>query len=253
MLAARAASAPTRNASYRWAGAPAPPLATTGMFTARLTASSIGRSYPFLVPSASIDVRTISPAPSSSTRLAQATASSPVGTRPPLTWTSQTSSESPPAAAGGLWFPPFFTRFGSMLTTVAQRPNFRATSRIRSGFFTAAEFRLTFSAPAGMIWVASARVRMPPPTVNGMKTVSATRRIMSSRTDRPSWLAEMSRKTSSSAPWASYRRATSTGSPASRSPTKLVPFTTRPRSTSRHGMIRLVSIGRCTGRVVDER
>ena len=39
-------------------------------------------------------VRTISPAPSRSTSRAQATASSPVGTRPPLMWTSQTSRPS---------------------------------------------------------------------------------------------------------------------------------------------------------------
>ena len=37
-------------------------------------------------------VRTISPAPSRSTSRAHATASSPVATRPPLMWTSQTFS-----------------------------------------------------------------------------------------------------------------------------------------------------------------
>ena len=111
------------------------------------------------------------------------------------------------------------------------------------GVLTAAELRLTFSAPAWIRRVASSMVRIPPPTVNGMKISSATRRTMSSMIARPSWLAEMSRNTSSSAPCSSYRRATSTGSPASRSPTKLVPFTTRPRSTSRQGMIRFVNIG----------
>src|SRR5262245_59956816 len=84
MLAAKAASAPTANACRKSSGLPAPPLATTGMFTAFATASVIGRSYPFLVTSASIEVRTISPAPSSATRRAQETASSPVGVRPPL-------------------------------------------------------------------------------------------------------------------------------------------------------------------------
>ena len=48
----------------------------------------------------------------------------------------------------------------------------------------------------------------------------------------------MSRKVSSSAPSASYVRASSTGSPASRSSWKLMPLTTRPASTSRHGMTR---------------
>ena len=46
---------------------------------------------------------------------------------------------------------------------------------------------------------------------------------------RVSTLARMSRNASSSAPCSSYRRATSTGSPASRRLTKLTPLTTRPR------------------------
>src|SRR4051812_37647765 len=46
----------------------------------------------------------------------------------------------------------------------------------------------------------------------------------------------MSRKVSSSAPSASYSRAISTGSPASRRFWKLTPLTTRPASTSRHGI-----------------
>src|SRR3954452_8731433 len=50
----------------------------------------------------------------------------------------------------------------------------------------------------------------------------------------------MSRKVSSSAPSASYTRASSTGSPASRRPTKLTPLTTRPAVTSRQGMTRAV-------------
>ena len=69
-----------------------------------------------------------------------------------------------------------------------------------SGVLTAAELMLTFSAPAWIRRVASSRVRMPPPTVNGMKISSATRRTTSSMMARPSWLALMSRKTSSSAP-----------------------------------------------------
>src|SRR5436853_2906065 len=55
--------------------------------------------------------------------------------------------------------------------------------------------------------------------------------------------AVMSRKTSSSAPSSEYRKPHSTGSPASRRFTKWMPFTTRPSFTSRHGMIRLASIG----------
>ncbi len=52
----------------------------------------------------------------------------------------------------------------------------------------------------------------------------------------------MSRNTSSSAPWLSYRAAASTGSPASRRERKLVPFTTRPSFMSRQGIIRFAYI-----------
>src|ERR1700761_4985105 len=52
----------------------------------------------------------------------------------------------------------------------------------------------------------------------------------------------MSRKVSSSAPSASYRRANSTGSPASRRFSKLTPLTTRPASTSRQGMTRTATV-----------
>src|SRR5271154_5673527 len=53
----------------------------------------------------------------------------------------------------------------------------------------------------------------------------------------------MSRKQSSSAPAASYIAACSTGSPASRSDTKLTPLTTRPSFTSRQGITRSFNIG----------
>ena len=89
----------------------------------------------------------------------------------------------------------------------------------------------------------SSIVRIPPPTVNGIITCSAVRRTTSIMMSRFSWLAVMSRKTSSSAPSCSYRAATCTGSPASRRLTKLVPLTTRPWSTSRHGITRLASMG----------
>ncbi len=55
----------------------------------RLTARSRARSNPERVPSRSMEVSRISPAPSSTTRSAQATASRPVGSRPPRTTTSQ--------------------------------------------------------------------------------------------------------------------------------------------------------------------
>src|SRR3989440_3847458 len=71
---------------------------------------------------------------------------------------------------------------------------------------------------------------------------SAVRFTTSSMMSRASCEAVMSRKTSSSAPCASYAIAASTGSPASRRSTNRTPFTTRPSLTSRHGMMRLASM-----------
>ena len=65
---------------------------------------------------------------------------------------------------------------------------------------TAAEFTLTLSAPASKRFRISSTSRIPPPTVNGMNTVSATRLTRSSVVLRPSCVAEISRKTNSSAP-----------------------------------------------------
>ena len=82
--AANTASAPPSiTPSARWARVPTPPLAITGTPTASDTARVSSRSKPSRVPSRSIDVSRISPAPRSSTSRAQATASSAVGERPP--------------------------------------------------------------------------------------------------------------------------------------------------------------------------
>src|SRR5687768_54558 len=75
-----------------------------------------------------------------------------------------------------------------------------------------------------------------------MNTCSAVREITSRVAARPSMVAVMSRKMSSSPPSRSYRAASSTGSPASRSSRNFVPFTTRPPSTSRQGTMRLASV-----------
>src|SRR3954451_24636534 len=84
---------------------------------------------------------------------------------------------------------------------------------------------------------------MPPPVGKGMNTSLAVRRARSTIVSRRSCDAVMSRNTISSPPSASYREASSTGSPASRMSTKFVPFTTRPLSTSRHGITRLSNTG----------
>ncbi len=87
-----------------------------------------------------------------------------------------------------------------MFTTVAHRPNRWAVCRTMSGSSTAAVLMLTFSAPAWTSAVTSSIVRIPPPTVKGMKHCSATCRTMSYVICRFSWLAVMSRNTNSSAP-----------------------------------------------------
>ena len=63
-LAASTASAPASTAGGKWASSPAPPLAMTGTVTAARTARISSRSNPALVPSASIELSRISPAPS---------------------------------------------------------------------------------------------------------------------------------------------------------------------------------------------
>ena len=110
------------------------------------------------------------------------------------------------------------------------------------GSLTAAELTETLSAPAAIMRLMSATVRMPPPTQYGMRTSSAAREASSTVVSLSSEVAVMSRNTTSSAPSRSYAAASSTGSPASRSPTKLTPFTTLPSFTSRQGMTRLVSM-----------
>jgi len=79
----------------------------------------------------------------------------------------------------------------------------RLVSVTSAGEATAAEFSDTLSQPASSIARMSAGDRIPPPTVYGMKTSSAVRAATSSIVGRSSWVAVMSRKTSSSAPSAS--------------------------------------------------
>ena len=87
--AAKAASASAWvNTSAKCSNAPQPPEAMTGMWTALVTARVISRSKPFLVPSASMEVSKISPAPRASPFFAHSMASNPVGVRPPATTTS---------------------------------------------------------------------------------------------------------------------------------------------------------------------
>src|SRR3990170_74299 len=230
MDAARTASAPPAvSPSYRWSSPPTPPEAITGIPT-RSTMARVSRmSYPSRVPSRSMLVSRISPAPHSSIRADQSTASISVGVRPP--WVTTSHSPGRPGIARA-----------SIATTVHWLPNRSAALLTNSGSATAAVLIDTLSAPAESRLRMSSSVRTPPPTVSGMNTCSAVRRTTSIRMSRFSWDAVMSRKVSSSASSSSYRRATSTGSPASRKETNRTPLTTRPSFTSRHGMILLASM-----------
>ena len=191
MLAAKTASAPPSvTPSTRCSSAPTPPEAMTGTSTASVIVEVSGRSKPFLVPSRSIDVSRISPAPRRTTSLAHTTASTPVRVRPPCVKTSKPDAVSSLLRA-------------SIATTQHCAPNSRLISRINSGRFTAAVLTDTLSAPAINKRRASSTVRIPPPIVNGMKTCSATARAISTVVSRSPDDAVMSRNTSSSAPCSS--------------------------------------------------
>ena len=72
------------------------------------------------------------------------------------------------------------------------RPNASAPWRMMSGSRTAIESMLIFSAPALSTSNMSSIERMPPPTVNGTKTCSATPRTVSRSILRRCALAVMS-------------------------------------------------------------
>ena len=207
------------------AACPAPPEAITGTSTAARTAAIISRSKPVVIPSASIEFSKISPTPRSTPRRAHSTASSPAAVPPP--WVVTSNPDGCPGA-----------RRASTESTSTWLPNWRVISSITAGRRMAPVLMATLSAPARSSPSTSPTEPTPPPTVRGMKTVSAVRRTTSSVVSRPSAEAEMSRKVSSSAPSASYAAASSTGSPASRRLAKLTPLTTRPAWTSRQGMTR---------------
>ncbi len=162
----------------------------TGIETASAIARVRGKSKPSRVPSRSIEVSRISPAPLASTSFANSTASMPVAWRPPWVKISNPLGVATPD-------------FASIATTMHWEPNFSAARATKSGSLTAAVLIETLSAPASSRLRMSSSVRTPPPTVSGMKHCSAVRRTTSRMVSRFSWLAVMSRKQSSSAPAAS--------------------------------------------------
>ena len=133
-------------------------------------------------------VSRISPAPFAATLRAKVTASIPVARRPPWVKISHLPGE---------------TVLASMATTMHWLPKRSAARATTSGSATAAELKLTLSAPARRSLRTSSGVRTPPPTVRGMKHCSAVRVTRSYIVARLSSVAMMSRKQSSSAPAAS--------------------------------------------------
>ena len=180
------------------------------------------RSYPSSVPSRSMLVRRISPAPRFSIFAAHPTASIPVGLRPPWVKTSH---------------PPPSLLLASMATTMHWLPNLSEARLTKSGSVMAAVLIVTLSAPASRSSLTSSTVLSPPPTVRGTNTSLAVRPTTSIMVFLFSWEAVISRNVISSAPSSLYFFATSTGSPASLRLTKRTPFTTLPSFTSRHGII----------------
>src|SRR5439155_236692 len=89
--ASTAVAWPWRMPSTRWSRLPTPPDAMTGTGTLSAIACVSGRSKPCRVPSRSIEVSRISPAPSETTSWAYSTASIPVELRPPWVKISQRS------------------------------------------------------------------------------------------------------------------------------------------------------------------
>src|SRR4030066_221273 len=111
MDAASTASAPPAvSPSYRWSSVPTPPEAITGIPTRSAMVRVNRMSYPSRVPSRSMLVSRISPAPYRSIRAAHSTASIPVGVRPPWVYTSHSPGRSGTARA-------------SIATTVHWLPN----------------------------------------------------------------------------------------------------------------------------------
>ena len=179
-----------------------------------------------------MELRRISPAPRRVPSTAHSTASTPVLVRPPWVVTSKPLGVRTPSGH----------RLASIDSTTHCEPNLSAAALSRSGSVSAAVLTLTLSAPARSSRSKSATARTPPPTVSGMNTDSAVLLTTSSIVERSELDAVISRKTSSSAPSRSYRDASSTGSPASRRSVKFTPLTTRPASTSRHGMTRIATV-----------
>ena len=159
------------------------------MLTASATALTISKSYPCFVPSESLLVSRISPAPNSSTLFAHSTIPIPVASLPLLTTTSNLGNPLP----AGFFLP-------SIATTSLSLPNSLAALSTSLGFLTAAVFIDTLFTPRSNNPFMSSVLAMPPPTTKGTVTTSPTFFTHSNLVLLFSTVAKISRKTISSAP-----------------------------------------------------
>ena len=139
---------------------------------------------PCPVPSWSIDVSRISPAPRSTASRAHSIKSRPLDRVPPCDRTSH----------------PVARALASIATMALCDPASLATAVISAGSEMAAVFIDTLSAPARSSASASATARTPPPTAKGMFSSRATCSTRRTSVPRASRDALMSRKHTSSAP-----------------------------------------------------
>ena len=132
----------------------------------------------------------------------------------------------------------------SIATTTAWLPSMSASSSISAGLASAAELTEILSAPASSSAVASSTERMPPPTVNGIETCSATRAATSTAEPALSIVAARRGRRARRRPPRSRRRRARPGRRRRAGSWNLTPLTTRPPATSRHGIRRGRGIAR---------
>ena len=177
-----------------------PPLAMIGMSNASENARVSSRSNPSRVPSRSMLVSRISPAPSCCTLRPHSSASRPVPRRPPP-WVNTSQR-------GAVW-----RRSGHSFGVDGRHDALRAHLAARLGDQIGVQHRSGVDAYFVGTGVEQPRAHpqrsAPPPMVNGMRPAPRPPRSFPGSGRAPPSSAVISRKHSSSAPCSSYRRAIS--------------------------------------------